>query len=225
MNSGKPIAKEPDIEPLEEPFKDSVLTLPNVICFARLLGALVLIGFACAGWSVWFVLLFLFLGLTDLLDGTLARWLHQRSDFGARLDSVADLTLMAVLIFGAFVLSWEQLRHEGIWLAVAIGSYVLATVAGLWKFGRFPSYHTYAAKAAYGIALVAGVSLLMNWSVWPLRVAAISVTLANLESTAITCVLKQWQADVLTLGHVWPSVLSPGRRVADNSTTEGKEPR
>lgn len=204
MNSGKPISPEPSQEQTNDPYKNRTFTLPNVICFVRLFGALILVWFALAGWSGWFVGLFLVLSMTDLIDGTLARWLHQRSDFGARLDSVADLTLISVLVFGAAILCWEQLRQEWISLAFAIGSYALATGAGIWKFGRVPSYHTLAAKATYGIALLAGICLLMNWSVWPLRIAAITVTLTNLESTLITYVLKEWQTDVLTFWQAWP---------------------
>lgn len=191
-------------EPRDERYKDSTFTIPNLICMGRMAGSLVLFGFALAGWRYWFVGLFLALSLSDWIDGKLARWLHQRSDLGARLDSAADAILYAALIGGALILSWDQLQHELIWLAVGIGSYLLTSGAGLWKYGRVPAYHTYGAKMTQWVALVAGICLVLNWSVWPFRFAVIAVTLTNLEATTITCVLKEWRADVLTLFHVWP---------------------
>ena len=46
--------------------------------------------------------------------------------------------------------------------------------------------------------------MLLDWSMWPMRVASIAVTLTNIEATAISFVLPTWQADVLTLLHVLP---------------------
>ncbi len=97
------------------------------------------------------------------------------------------------------ILCWDTLQHELIWLGVGIGSYLITTGAGLLKYGRIPSYHTYGAKASQWLALFAGICLVLGWSVWPLRLAAISVTLTNLEATAITFVLKEWRADVRTI--------------------------
>jgi cardiolipin synthase len=191
-------------EPRDERYKDSIVTIPNLICIGRMIGSLVLFAIAVAGWRYWFVGLFLVLSLSDWIDGKLARWLHQRSDLGARLDSAADAVLYTALIGGALILSWDVLQHELIWLAVVIGSYLLTSGAGLWKYGRVPAYHTYGAKLTQWVALVAGICLVLNWSVWPLRIAVIAGTLTNLEATAITCVLNEWRADVLTLFHVWP---------------------
>ncbi len=204
MTKNRPNSKRA-VEPRDERYRDSIVTVPNVICFIRLLGSFMLLGFAFVGWRYWFVGLFLSLSLSDWIDGKLARWLHQRSDFGARLDSTADAVLYVGLLGGMIMLCWDSIQHEWIWLAVGLGSYAVTTGAGLWKYGRVPSYHTYGAKFTQWLALIAGVCFVLDWAVWPLRLTMISVTLTNLEATLITCVLKEWQADVLTLFHVWPN--------------------
>ena len=195
---------EKRVEPRDANYKHAIVTVPNVICFVRLVGSFFLFALALLQWRYGFVFLFITLSLSDWIDGKLARWLHQRSDLGARLDSTADAALYAALVGGALILSWETLQHEWIWLAIGISSYLLTTGAGLWKYGRVPSYHTYGAKWTQWFAFVAGVCMVLNWSMWPLRIASIAVTLTNLEATAITYVLKEWRADVLTLFHVWP---------------------
>lgn len=42
-----------------------------------------------------FLVLYLLCGLTDMIDGTVARKTHSTSSFGAKLDTVADLLFMA----------------------------------------------------------------------------------------------------------------------------------
>ncbi|MEI9967546.1 MAG: CDP-alcohol phosphatidyltransferase family protein [Terracidiphilus sp.] len=48
-------------------------------------------------------ILFLAAGLTDALDGLLARWLKQRSMLGHYLDPVADKLLLSTLVSGALL--------------------------------------------------------------------------------------------------------------------------
>ena len=102
-NETTSMSKRKNIEPRDEKYKDAIFTVPNLICFGRLFGSFALFGVALLGWPYWFVGLFLALSLSDWIDGKLARWLHQRSDFGARLDSAADAMLYAALIGGACI--------------------------------------------------------------------------------------------------------------------------
>jgi cardiolipin synthase len=190
------------IEEQEHPYKDRFLTIPNIICFLRVLGSLCLIWVAAAGYARVFVISFVALSLSDWIDGKLARWLNQRSDFGARLDSASDSILYACLLVGSLILKWDVLQHEVVWIGVGLASYGLTTGYGLWKYGRIPSYHTYGAKTTQWLVLIGAVSMLLDISVWPLRVAVVAGTLTNLEATAMTYYLPAWTADVLSVWHV-----------------------
>ncbi len=195
--------KEVDpVEPRDAAYRSWIFTIPNIICMLRLVGSGLLVGLAIAGLPNWFVFLFVVLTLSDWIDGRLARWLRQRSDFGARLDSFADLALYAALLLGCAILCRKLLLAEWPWLAIALGSYVLTTAAGVIKYHRVPSYHTWSAKRSQFFVLAAGISIVLGISVWPLRIAAIAVTITNLEATLLTVVLPQWQADVPSLWHV-----------------------
>ena len=57
-------------------------------------------------------------GLTDALDGWLARKTGTASEFGARLDSIADLLFYAVLLLKLFPVL-RQMLPAAIWYAVA----------------------------------------------------------------------------------------------------------
>jgi len=183
-------------------YRRRVLTIPNVICAVRLVGAFLLFGVALGGYTTLFAVMFAVLSLSDWIDGKLARWLNQRSDFGARLDSVADSVLYTALFFGSLWLRWELLRGEAAWWLMALSSYLLTTLFGLWKYGKIPSYHTYGAKLSHWLIFAGALSLLLDVSIWPFRIAMISVMITNLEATAISWCLKEWRADVLTILHV-----------------------
>lgn len=186
-----------DAEPVDDP--RGLLTIPNMITASRLVGTAGLVVLAVAGKAPAFAVLFLVLALTDWVDGRLARWLHQRTDWGARLDSMADALLFATLLFGVLRLKNEQILANRWWIAVVILSYTLTCSAGLWKFGRLPAYHTWAAKISWHLVLIAVLFLFFDWSLWPLRIAMLAVALTNLEATLITFTLEDWHTDVKSL--------------------------
>jgi cardiolipin synthase len=188
--------RDPQAAPPGGERTNRVVTVPNIICVIRLVGSLALVVLACAGRKEFFLWLFVALALSDWLDGKLAILLNQRSILGARLDSWADAALYAALLFGALWLDGETLASELAWILPAIGTYIFSTLAGFWKFKRWPSYHTRAAKTSWFLILVGAVGFFGEWGPWPLRVALIAITLTNLEALLITLLSPTWRADV-----------------------------
>ena len=179
-------------------------TIPNFLCLFRIIGSIALLPIAKADLPLWFVGAYLVLIFTDLIDGPIARRFHMRSDMGARMDTIADLTLNACMVLGVLTLRWDVLLDEIHLLSGVLFCYAASTVFGLIKFRRMLAYHTYLGKTTQWLAMVAAVSLVLEWSIWPFRIAAIASILGNLEATAITFVLRKWQADVLSFFLVWP---------------------
>lgn len=68
--------------------------MANIITCSRVIFSLPLVFIPVS--SVGFTVLYLFCGLTDMIDGTIARKTGAVSDFGAKLDTVADFAFMAV---------------------------------------------------------------------------------------------------------------------------------
>ena len=149
---------------------------------------------------LWF---FLFLALTDWVDGKLAILLNQRSVFGARLDSWADAALYAALLFGAVMMHGAILRFELVWIIPALATYLISTAAGFWKYQRWPSYHTRAAKTSWFLIIVGAIGLFIDWSLWPLRIALAATTMTNLEAILITIISPTWRANVTSIYHAW----------------------
>jgi cardiolipin synthase len=91
-----------DSSPRSNPFR----TAPNLLTLLRICLAPFLVAAILEGrWEISFVL-FIVAGLTDALDGALARWLKQRSVLGHYLDPVADKLLLSTIFL---VLMHEKL--------------------------------------------------------------------------------------------------------------------
>jgi CDP-diacylglycerol--glycerol-3-phosphate 3-phosphatidyltransferase len=181
---------------------DSIFTVPNVLSAIRLSGSFLLAYLAWRGNGSAFLGVFIVLIATDWIDGKLAILLHQRTETGARLDSAADATLYAALLFGILWLKWDFVLQSWPWFAVGLASYAMTSLAGLLKFGSIPSYHTYTAKGSAHIVVIAVVCLFADWATWPIYVAIVAVTVANLEAILITLLLRQRRVDVLSVLHV-----------------------
>ncbi len=70
--------------------------MANIITFCRILGSMVMIFFHIL--SMPFFILYIICGLSDVMDGIIARKTNTASNFGARLDTIADLMFASVLL-------------------------------------------------------------------------------------------------------------------------------
>lgn len=86
-------------------------------------------------------------GVSDILDGPVARKLHQQSEAGAKLDSAADFIF--ILCVGIAVIRSNAVP---VWVLVWVGIIVMVRFAayavGYFKYRTFSSLHTVLNKAA-----------------------------------------------------------------------------
>lgn len=118
----------------------------NILTVLRILGSLILLFLQPL--SPAFYVLYLFAGITDVLDGWIARKTGTAGELGAKLDSVADLIFYSVMLLKLMPILWVRLPGEIWWvvgaaLLVRLCSYGVAAV----KYHRFASLHTYLNKA------------------------------------------------------------------------------
>ena len=93
-----------------------------------------------------FLIMFIIIGVTDKLDGTLARYLNQTTALGAKLDTIADM------VFYPLIALWLYRFESGVvgewWNLVyfLLALYFFKMVTGKIKFGYVPAFHTIGAK-------------------------------------------------------------------------------
>ena len=141
--------------------------IPNIISALRIIGAFCLLF--CRPASVEFWVVYGLCGVSDIVDGYLARKLHAESKIGAVLDSVADICFVACCTIKlAPVLqipSWLW-----IWAGVIVLIKLVNQISALAVHKLFCFPHTLANKLT-GLLLFFSVPLLF-WSIVPIAIVA-----------------------------------------------------
>src|SRR5207247_9663861 len=101
------------------------MDLPDAVTVLRILLIPFFIGFLTYVHYLWALWTILIAGVTDILDGVIARVANQRTKLGAYLDPLAD----KLLLTSAFV-TLAMLHIVPIWVAIVILSRDLIIVAG-----------------------------------------------------------------------------------------------
>ena len=150
--------------------------LPNVISALRIAGSFCLLFCDVAGWLFW--ALYALCGISDMVDGPLARNLQAESKTGAVLDSVADIVFVAccaIRLFPALKIPvWLW-----IWAGVIVFIKMVNQVSALAVFKRSCFPHTWANKLT-GFLLFLTVPT-MFWSMIPISIVAAISTFAAVQ--------------------------------------------
>jgi len=113
---------------MEEKYRHKIITIPNVLSFFRLLLIPVIIWlYTVKNDPLWTTIILALSGITDIVDGIIARKCHMISDFGKAFDPVADkLTQIAMLLCLVSRFKWMLLP-----LCVMVIKEVTAGILGL----------------------------------------------------------------------------------------------
>ena len=118
--------------------------IANIITLCRMIGSIGLLF--CPVYSACFYGLYIFCGLTDMVDGTIARKTHAASEFGARLDTIADF-LFVIASFAKLVPVIRIPVWIWVWAAVIAVVKLVNLLWGFTQMKQMPSLHTIANKA------------------------------------------------------------------------------
>ena len=117
--------------------------VPNVLSILRLIALVPLI--ILTPFELPFMIIYVVAGLTDMIDGPIARRFNVTSPVGAKLDSIADLLLVLVVVFRVLPLL-EISTWLIVWIFIAIAIKAVAAVVGFVRHKQLVFLHTYANK-------------------------------------------------------------------------------
>jgi len=126
--------------------KSNFRLIPNQITAIRFLAVPVM-------WVMAFHLQLTYIGIglvislvADLLDGFVARKIHQTSDFGSKFDSFSDqFVQLSALIWVLWLM--PEIISENLFISiVAIMIYITSLMVGIVKFKRLANLHLYLSK-------------------------------------------------------------------------------
>lgn len=176
-----------------------IYSIPNLLSLLRLALVPVLAVSAYLNEDKLFLLLLGISLLSDMLDGYFARKLHQVTEFGARLDSWADMATYAMMILGLNLIWPTIFDQQFLYLLAAMLSYVLPVIVALIRFSSFPSYHTWAAKLAAVLIAPAFYLLILYDEQAFFRLVIIFHVIVAVEEIAITLLLKRPKTNVASI--------------------------
>jgi cardiolipin synthase len=107
----------------------SVLTAANQLTLLRILLVPVFALFMLYGQAGWALFTFAVAGITDALDGLIARWTGQATTIGAWLDPMADKLLVATMFVMLTVPGLGMPQRLPLWLTVLVLSRDIVIVA------------------------------------------------------------------------------------------------
>lgn len=183
--------------------KDQIINLPNLVSLVRILLAPALFYFAVTQQPDWYIGILILAVFTDVLDGFLARSLNQITAMGSRLDSWGDFTIYSTMAICAWILWPGIIQQEQFYFIIIVLSFTLPVIAGIVKFRRIISYHTWSVKLAVAVTIVGYILLFTETLVWPFRIAVLFCLYAAIEEIAITLLIQRELVDVRT---VWQAL-------------------
>lgn len=176
--------------------------IPNMISGARIVCATILLFLAWEGYRNAFIVLLFVSLISDAVDGYIARRFNVSSKLGAKLDSLGDMAIYLTVPICAWWLWPQILKQEALFVFIVIAAYIIPLIAGLIKFRKIPSYHTFGAKIAAVFMSTAILFLFLFEFPWIFRIAAIFQALVAFEEILITIQLPILQSNVKSIWHV-----------------------
>ena len=147
--------------------------LPNIITALRIAGSIGLLFCNTNGWMFW--TLYVLCGLSDMVDGWLARRLHAESKIGSILDSIADLLFVACcaiqLLPTMSIPSWLW-----IWAGIIVIIKIVNLISSLIIIKNICFPHTIPNKLTGFLLFIAIPTI--SWCIIPIAIVAIIATFA-----------------------------------------------
>ncbi|MEO0798223.1 MAG: CDP-alcohol phosphatidyltransferase family protein [Pseudomonadota bacterium] len=202
------------------------MTLPNAITFLRIL-MVPLVYFALSdGYLAWAFILFVIAGLSDALDGFIAKRWDMQSTLGAYLDPLAD-KLLIVSVFAALAVNGTL----PIWLVVIVvlrDLLIMAAIALAWLVGHAVAIRpllisklTTAAQIALASTVLADRAFVLNADI---LVAVLTGLVAALTLASFAVYMRAWLQHMAT-GPIIAIDTFPREATANGIAAAGRDDR
>lgn len=152
--------------------------LANIITGSRTVMAIILFTFKEI--TTPFLIIYLLCGITDLIDGPIARKTNNTSELGAKLDSLGD-TLTYLAMGKTVVLSHIIPVKTAVWFLIPLTAMLVSGLISKIKFHSFILTHTISSK------IFGGGCFLIPFAV---RFSALNVYLILLWLTSAVCAVE-----------------------------------
>ncbi|MCI1716753.1 CDP-alcohol phosphatidyltransferase family protein [Clostridium sp.] len=167
--------------------------IPNLITLMRVLGTVVLVFIE--PFSGLFFIIYFICGISDVLDGIIARKMNLVSKKGQILDSIADFFMVIVLLF-IFVLNFKFPLLIIYWVIIIAVIRLTSLGIGFMRYKQLAFLHTYANKLT-GMILFCSPFMYIGLGLYTTTVLACCIaSISALEELIINAVSKKLHRDI-----------------------------
>lgn len=168
--------------------------IANIITISRILCCIYLLFFSV--FSISFYIMYLFCGITDMVDGTIARKTKSISELGARLDTIADSVFAAVCFIKILPLM-QFPTWLWTWIVIIAIIKIGNVVWGLISNKRLVSIHTISNKVAGFLLFLLPLTLSFIEPIYSSAVVCFVATLSAIDEVYHIVVAQKDKAAVI----------------------------
>ena len=130
--------------------------------------------------SIWFYTLYLFCGLSDMIDGAIARKTNAVSSFGSKLDTVADIVFMVVCAVKLLPMIYLPIW---VWMWIAVIALIKVTniVWGFVRKKQLVDYHAVLNKITGSLLFLLPFTLQFIEPMYSFAVVCMIATIAAIK--------------------------------------------
>ncbi|MBI2564950.1 CDP-alcohol phosphatidyltransferase family protein [Candidatus Woesearchaeota archaeon] len=178
------------------------MNLPNALSYFRLVGTFVMLIFSFLQNTLLTIIFYVVLGLSDAVDGFIARVFNLETELGAKLDSLADQIfyysspIILYLFFPIFI------KEQALIILIIIVSALLMELIHLIKHKTFGYLHLYSAKISALILYFFTLhSLIFNPLLILFYVLAAVLMFHFIEEIILVLIIKKPKSNMKSLFH------------------------
>lgn len=180
--------------------KYAILTIPNIITLLRV--CLVVVGLMFIKNEKVFLLLYLCAGTTDVLDGYLARKLHQESSLGQKLDSLADVLLFASLLFFLMV-TQHTLFSKFVQVIGMVAMFkMIPVLIHVYRYREVVILHTVLNKVVGLLFFITPFIVITSFIDIYIVILILVATITIIEETLISVYSTKLDRDITSIAHI-----------------------
>ena len=160
-------------------------SIPNALSFFRLIGSPFLLPLSQTTNQAWIVIGFILLGLSDALDGALARRWNQTSDYGSKLDAAADLVFYHCSAVVLAILFPDYLNPNLPYIYVTLTALAGALLTSRIRCGRIILLHTHVSRYSGVLLFVVVLTSFFIDTTLMIRLVALTYAVGFVEASLI----------------------------------------
>jgi phosphatidylglycerophosphate synthase len=171
----------------------NIKRVPNMLSVLRMALSLCLLLFLNDRAA--YLAIFLLCGLTDVLDGVIARRANARSMLGARLDTAGDFLLFIILLASVIIWEGEAVLPYAPYAAGIVLIRIASLAVSAVRFKKTAGVHTWANKAA-GLLIFAALGVYIpTGALWIFIPGCAAAAVSAAEELAILVTAERLDPD------------------------------